>query len=135
MSSPGISRSHFQAQQHLEKGGSDTATSGWLDRMLAQLGPGTTFRAVTEGSATPTALAGDAAVPDDGRAQQTSSFPAGTSYAKPSQDAVLALYRGIGGPLGEDVPDTIAALGTAAQIQRGTGDHRHLPQRIVRRGR
>ena len=28
VSSPGISRSHFQAQQYLEKGGSDTATSG-----------------------------------------------------------------------------------------------------------
>src|SRR6185437_6470220 len=58
VSSPGVTRSHFQAQQFLEKGGSDTATTGWLDRLLAVLGPGTTFRAVSEGSATPMSMSG-----------------------------------------------------------------------------
>src|SRR5690242_4373728 len=42
VSDPGISRSHFQAQQYIEKGGANSATSGWLDRTLTQLGPGTT---------------------------------------------------------------------------------------------
>src|SRR4051812_31989481 len=58
VSTPGVSRSHFQAQQFLERGGSDTASTGWLDRLLAALGPGTTFRAVAQGSATPVSLSG-----------------------------------------------------------------------------
>src|SRR3954454_1763493 len=58
VSTAGVSRSHFQAQQHLERGGSDTVSSGWLDRVLGKLGPGTTFRAVSEGSSTPVSLAG-----------------------------------------------------------------------------
>src|SRR6478609_9463591 len=34
VSDAGISRSHFQAQQYIEKGGANSATSGWLDRTL-----------------------------------------------------------------------------------------------------
>jgi uncharacterized protein (DUF1501 family) len=116
ISTSGVSRSHFQAQQFLERGGSDTATSGWLDRLLAKLGPGTTFRAVSEGSATPMALAG-------GQPSITLNsvndlvFPGWDGIRPASQAAVLELYRGMGGTLGEDVPNTIAALNTAAQIR------------------
>jgi uncharacterized protein (DUF1501 family) len=111
-----VSHSHFQAQQYLEKGGSDVATTGWLDRLLTQLGPGTTFRAVTEGSATPTSLAGDQ--PSLTMAALSNFvFPGWDSIRPASQAAVLSLYRGMTGPLGEDVPDTIGALDTAAQIR------------------
>ena len=48
---------------------------------------------------------------------------------------MLALYRGLGGPLGEDVPDTIAALGTAAQINAAPATTVDLPQRIASPGR
>ncbi|MDT4931875.1 MAG: hypothetical protein QOF92_4742 [Pseudonocardiales bacterium] len=118
VSSPGVSRSHFQAQQHLEKGGSDTATSGWLDRVLEKLGPGSTFRAVSEGSARPMSLAGvqpsiTLSSIDDFQ------FPGWDEIRPASQKAVLDLYRGVGGPLGEDVPTTMAALATAAQIRAG----------------
>jgi uncharacterized protein (DUF1501 family) len=126
VSSPGVSRSHFQAQQFLEKGGSDVATSGWLDRLLAALGPGTTFRAVSEGYRTPMALAGTepsinlSSIADF-------EFPGWDDIRPASQDAVVALYRGLGGTLGEDVPNTIAALDTAAQIQAVSGSAPDYP--------
>jgi uncharacterized protein (DUF1501 family) len=120
VSTPGVSRSHFQAQQFLDRGGSDVATSGWLDRVLASLGPGSTFRAVSEGYGTPMSLAGtEPSITLSSIADF--SFPGWDEIRQPSQDAVLALYRGLGGSLGADVPNTIAALGTAAQIQAASG--------------
>jgi uncharacterized protein (DUF1501 family) len=117
VASAGISHSHFQAQQFLENGGSDTAGSGWLDRVLTQLGPGTTFRAVAEGSTSPTSLAGtERSLNVDTLGEFT--FPASGSSQLPSEQAILALYRGVDGPLGEDVPDTLSALATAAQIRK-----------------
>lgn len=112
----GVTRSHFQAQQWLEKGGSDTASSGWLERVLESMGPGTTFRAVSEGSARPTSLAGTAS------SLTLSSindfvFPGWDDIRPQSQAAVTELYRGMTGVLGQDVPTTMAALATAATIR------------------
>jgi uncharacterized protein (DUF1501 family) len=59
VASPDASRSHFQAQDCLERGAASTAVhTGFLDRVLEQLGPGTTFRAIAEGSALPRSLVG-----------------------------------------------------------------------------
>ena len=59
VSTTDVSRSHFQAQDCRERGGSATGTvEGWLDRVLDQLGPGTPFRAVAAASTLPRALAG-----------------------------------------------------------------------------
>jgi uncharacterized protein (DUF1501 family) len=121
-----FSRSHFQAQQFLERGGSDTASTGWLDRVLEKLGPGTTFRAVSQGDATPVALAG----PQPSLTLSSVDgfvFPGWDEIRPASQNAVLQLYRGIGGPLGVDVPNTIAALGTAAQIRATNGNTADYP--------
>lgn len=120
VSSPGISRSHFQAQQYLEKGGSDSATTGWLDRSLATLGAGTTFRAVAVGGVTPLSLLG----PEASLALSSLAdfqFPGWDDIRPASQQAVAALYRGMGGTLGEDVPNTLAALKTAATVRGATG--------------
>lgn len=120
VSSPGISRSHFQAQQYLEKGGSDSATSGWLDRTLGTLGAGTTFRAVAVGGETPLSLLG----PEASLALSSMSdfqFPGWDDIRPASQKAVAALYRGMGGTLGQDVPNTLAALQTAAAVRASTG--------------
>jgi len=121
VSTGGITRSHFQAQSYLERG-SDTSTTGWLDRALAQLGPGTTFRAVAEGNALPAALAGDQS------SLVVSSlknfvFPGWDGVAPQSEQAIATLYRGLAGPLGEDVPTTLAALATAASVQAKAGVH------------
>jgi len=119
VSADGITRSHFQAQQCLERG-SDTATTGWLDRALQQLGPGTTFRAVTQGSALPAALTGN-----QSKLVMSSlknfSFPGWDGVAPQSEAAIRTLYRGLAGPLGEDVPITLAALGTAATARAKAG--------------
>lgn len=57
--SPDVSRSHFQAQDCLERGAASTSvSSGWLDRVLEAMGPGTTFRAVAQGTALPRSLVG-----------------------------------------------------------------------------
>lgn len=59
VASPDVSRSHFQAQDCLERGAASVAVgSGWLDRVLQALGPGTTFRAIAEGSSLPRSLVG-----------------------------------------------------------------------------
>jgi uncharacterized protein (DUF1501 family) len=120
VSDPGISRSHFQAQQYVEKGGANSANTGWLDRTLAKLGPGTTFRAVTTGGPTPLSLLG----PETTLAMDQLSdftFPGWDDIRASSQKAVAALYRGMPGTLGEDVPMTLAALGTAATARASGG--------------
>ncbi len=119
VSTGGISRSHFQAQSYLERG-SDTSTTGWLDRALAQLGPGTTFRAVASGQTLPAALSGEQA------SLVVSSlknfvFPGWSGVAPQSEAAITTMYRGLSGPLGEDVPTTLAALATAASAQAKAG--------------
>ncbi|MFL6162802.1 MAG: DUF1501 domain-containing protein [Jatrophihabitantaceae bacterium] len=119
VSTGGISRSHFQAQSYLERG-SDTSTTGWLDRALAQLGPGTTFRAVAEGATLPAALAGDQAKLVVSSLKNF-VFPGWSGVAPQSEAAIATLYRGLTGPLGEDVPTTLAALATAAAAQAQAG--------------
>ncbi|MGL5817358.1 MAG: DUF1501 domain-containing protein [Phycicoccus sp.] len=46
IATPDLSRSHFQAQDCLERGGSmgSASQTGWLDRLLQASGPGTTWR-------------------------------------------------------------------------------------------
>jgi uncharacterized protein (DUF1501 family) len=119
VSAAGVTRSHFQAQQCLERG-SDTATTGWLDRALQQLGPGTTFRAVTQGSALPSSLTGNQTKLVMSSLKNF-SFPGWDGVAAQSQAAIRALYRGLPGPLGVDVPTTLAALGTAATARAKAG--------------
>lgn len=119
VSNSAISRSHFQAQQCLERG-SDTSTTGWLDRALQQLGPGTTFRAVSEGSALPAALSGEQTKLVMS-SLKSFAFPGWDGVAPQSETAIKALYRGLAGPLGEDVPTTLAALATAGTAQVGAG--------------
>jgi uncharacterized protein (DUF1501 family) len=59
VASPDVSRSHFQAQDCLERGAASLSVhSGWLDRVLEAMGPGTTFRAIAESSSLPRSLVG-----------------------------------------------------------------------------
>jgi len=115
VSTSGSTRSHFQAQQYLERG-SDTATTGWLDRALGQLGPGTTFRAVAEGSALPSSLTGDQTKLVM-NSLKSFTFPGWSGVSAQSQAAIRTMFRGLSGPLGEDVPTTLAALTTAGAAQ------------------
>ncbi|SOD70705.1 uncharacterized protein SAMN05892883_0364 [Jatrophihabitans sp. GAS493] len=120
VSAEGVTRSHFQAQQTLDRGGSATSSTGWLDRTLTLLGPGTTFRAVAEGSSVPASLAGPETALGLG-ALKNFSFPGWDGIATQSETALAGLYRGISGPLGVDVPMAFSALGTAAKLKAAAG--------------
>jgi len=112
----GVTRSHFQAQQFVEQGGSTTVSTGWLDRVLHQLGPGTTFRALGDGFTLPMSMAGN-----EPKLSMTSladfDFPGTGAIRTPAMTALSALYRGIDGPLGEDVPTALGAVATATAVR------------------
>jgi uncharacterized protein (DUF1501 family) len=117
VSAPGVSMSHFQAQSYLEKGGSDTLSSGWLDRLLPTLGRGTNFRAVGIGtSSTPVSMLGTTPVLNLD-SLSSYKFPRATSYPAREIAAVRSLYRDMRThPLGQDVDtalDTLASVGRA----------------------
>lgn len=120
VSTAGVTRSHFQAQLLLEKGGSTSYRTGWLERVLQQLGPGTTFRALAEGSAAPSSF--DGPQPELVMSSLADfTFPGWNEIRPASQAAVSALYRGLGGTLPLDVSTTMAALGTAAKVRASAG--------------
>ncbi len=126
MSTTSVSRSHFQAQQFWECGGEPTAVkSGWLDRVLETMGPGTTFRAIAEGSSAPQSLAGNA---NKLVLNGISSFrfPADGPVATKSEQALVSLYRGIDHSLTTEVNQTLGALAQAEKIAAAvpsTGDY------------
>lgn len=118
LSTPDLSRSHFQAQDCLERGGlaSTTVTSGWLNRVLVELGTGTTFRAISESTTLPRSLAG----PQDTIALTgIDSFKLNVSdtlHDKTTQ-ALETLYTGFTHPITQQAATTLNALETAAVIQ------------------
>lgn len=115
VASPDASRSHFQAQDALERGAASVAVrTGWLDRVLAQMGPGTTFRAVAQGSALPRSLVGgeqaivlngirDFRIDNDAMRSQT-------------MEALKTLYTGLDHSLAATAGGTIQAINTAQKI-------------------
>lgn len=120
VSAQGVTRSHFQAEQFLEKGGSNTISTGWWDRVLALLGPGQGFRAVAHGWRAPASMAGDQTKLAISSLDEF-AFPGWDEIRARSQKAVSALYAGQPGVLGADVAATMAAVGTAATIRRQAG--------------
>jgi uncharacterized protein (DUF1501 family) len=114
-----LTRSHFAAQQLIECGGVSTSSSGWLDRTLDALGPGTTFRSVADGGSLPASLAGDeVSLAIQSLANFSLNWAPGGVPA--NQSALVNLYRQTGGFLGQDGPDAIAASQQAATFATGT---------------
>jgi uncharacterized protein (DUF1501 family) len=117
VSTPDLSRSHFQAQDCLERGGSSTgAAEGWLDRVLDGLGPGTTFRSLAVGSTAPRSLAGDQS---SLAFRGVEGFKLGVGdgeYALRTAQALESLYTGLDHPLAVDAGMTLDGLATAAQV-------------------
>ncbi len=112
--SPSSDRDHFASQARMEKG-EDTATipSGWLDRALQLAGPGTTFRAVSEGNTVATALQGD----NDTVAMQGIEALVFSNPASNVTTALLALYTGLDNPIEGLMETAIAAVAAARPIQ------------------
>lgn len=120
VASPDVSRSHFQAQDCIERGAAATNVgTGWLDRFLEASGPGTAFRAVAEGTEMPRSLVGQQdKIVMAGLEQFRLSGSASTRPA--TMEALAALYTGIEHPLAVQAKVTLDAI-TAAQRLASTG--------------
>jgi uncharacterized protein (DUF1501 family) len=116
VASPDASRSHFQAQDCLERGAASVAVhSGWLDRVLTALGPGTTFRAVAEGSALPRALVGaeNKLVLEGIREFDLQGWD---GVRERTMTALKALYTGLEHPLAEQARLTVQSMSAARRV-------------------
>lgn len=114
--SPDLSRSHFQAQDCLERGAAVTSVaSGWLDRVLAALGPGTTFRAVADGTALPRSLIGtEEKLVLQGLEQF--DLAGGEKLRDKTVAALTALYTGLDHPVAAHAQVTLQALAAAREL-------------------
>ncbi len=112
--SPDASRDHFAAQALIERGDRASGTaSGWLDRVLEEAGPGTTFRAVCEGTTVAASL----------RATLDAVAMLGIDsliFANPSANvstAMGALYTGLNNPVEDLMTNTVAAVAAAKPVR------------------
>ena len=117
VSTPDLSRSHFQAQDCLERGSSTTLTSGWLDRVLAASGPGTTFRSVAVGGNTPRSLIGTS------NSMAMYDLDSIQLYVDPSEKsrttrALEKLYTGVHHPIATQTRLAVGALATVDGIRK-----------------
>ncbi|MGH9209979.1 MAG: DUF1501 domain-containing protein [Acidimicrobiales bacterium] len=116
VSTPDISRSHFQAQDCLERGGASTGTTeGWLDRVLDVLGPGTSFRSIAQGTTLPRSLAGDQSTITL-RDVESFRIEGWEDVHAQTREALATLYTGLDHPLAVDVTATLEALDTVNQM-------------------
>ena len=98
VATPLLSRSHFQAQDCLERGSSNSLSSGWLDRVLVESGPGTTFRGIGVGGLLPRSLKGDSnSIGMQSPAALSLNVPKNLKPA--TVDALKRLYTGVEHPV------------------------------------
>jgi uncharacterized protein (DUF1501 family) len=117
VSTPDVSRSHYQAQDCLERGGSSTGTAeGWLDRVLDAMGPGTTFRSLAIGANVTRSLAGDQPSLSLTSLEWFQLGGLEGEMATRTVEALAALYTGLDHPLGGEVAATLDGLTTAALV-------------------
>ena len=116
VATPDLTRSHFQAQDCLERGSTNSLTSGWLDRVLVASGAGTTFRAVAVGGNTPRSLSGRSgslAMRDlDSIKLSIDEKDSGVTSA-----ALRSLYTGLDHPIAQQTTLALSALDTVAAIR------------------
>jgi len=115
VSTPDLSRSHFQAQDCLERGSTNSLTTGWLDRVLQASGAGTTFRSVAVGGMTPRSLLGSSATVAL-RNLTSISLNVGDDDLANTKTALQTLYTGIEHPIAKQTTLAIGALNTIEAI-------------------
>lgn len=117
---PNATRSHFQAEQCVERGGSERYSTGWLDRVLGELGSGAPFQGLAATRDVPPSMDG----PHPklvASSLDTLTFPAEPELIKASETALRRMYSDVGGVLATDVPAALSALSTVAKIRSGGG--------------
>lgn len=114
VSTPDLTRSHFQAQDCLERGGAarSSVQSGWLDRVLQQLGPGTTFRGLGIGARMSRSLLGSSN-PIMLNSLKDFSVKGIDGVAPQTLAALTTLYTGLDHPLGVQGLDALQASAKA----------------------
>jgi uncharacterized protein (DUF1501 family) len=117
VSTPDISRSHFQAQDCLERGGSSSgAAEGWLDRVLDAMDRGSAFRAVGAGTTLTRALSGDQAAVSLRKVDKFTVYAGDGDRKARTAEALAGLYAGLDHPLSADAAITLEGLDTAAVV-------------------
>ena len=117
ISTPNLTRSHFQAQDCLERGGASNVggQAGWLDRLLTVLGPGTTFRAIGGGAAAPRSMLGDNS-PVMMRTLKKFAIEGNEQLAGPTRKALEKLYTGLDHPLSRVALVALAASDVTGRL-------------------
>ncbi len=117
VATPDASRSHFQAQDCIERGAADiSVATGWLDRVLQAMGPGTTFRAIAEGSSLPRSMVGgEPAIVLEG-VQNFALKASSSSVRDKSLAALQALYTGLEHPVAAQAQETLTAMAAARKV-------------------
>ncbi|MCU1471890.1 MAG: hypothetical protein JWQ39_3039 [Glaciihabitans sp.] len=116
VSTPDLSRSHFQAQDCLERGSTTSLTSGWLDRVLEVSGPGTTFRSVAVGGLLPRSLMGES----NSLAMNTLDdlkLDVGDDRVAATTTALASLYTGVDHPISMQTVLALEALHDVAAVR------------------
>lgn len=119
ISTPNLSRSHFQAQDCLERGGASGGgtTDGWLDRLLQVLGPGTTFRSIGAGYDTPRSLLGQGSpVVMDSLGSFDIQAIWSADVKKRTMTALKTLYTGFDHPMASTALTALVAADTVAKV-------------------
>jgi uncharacterized protein (DUF1501 family) len=122
VSTPDLTRSHFQAQDCLERGSSTSLTTGWLDRVLEVAGPGTTFRSVAVGGTLPRSLMGQSGSLAMYNLDSL-RIDVGDDELAATRDALETLYTGIGHPIESQAGLALSALDTAQAIRDARPEH------------
>ncbi|MFD1146807.1 DUF1501 domain-containing protein [Saccharothrix hoggarensis] len=116
VSGDNISRSHFQATDCIERGAaSPSVRTGWLERVLGELGPGTTFRAVAEGGTVPRSMIGSEAkvVMHSLKDLHLATWE---GVRERSLTALKGLYTGLDHPEAVQTTETLAMLAAAREL-------------------
>jgi len=130
VSTPDLSRSHFQAQDCLERGSSNSLTSGWLDRVLEAAGAGTTFRSVAVGGTTPRSLMGTSQSLAMRNLDSIQLYGIDNATDMTNRtDALAKLYTGLDHPIAGQASLALGALSTVESIRKnqGTGPATEYP--------
>ena len=118
VSTPSLSRSHFQAQDCLERGGASGGGSsdGWLDRLLQVLGTGTTFRSIGAGSSAPRSLLGQGSPVMMDSLAGFGIEGIGDGTTPQTMTALRKLYTGIDHPMSATALTALLAADTVSTV-------------------
>lgn len=127
IATPELTRSHFQAQDCLERGGTSSGGShGWLDRVLQNAGAGTTFRSLSATNTLPRSLAGTSGTLVARRLDKL-QIQANDNLRERTRTAIDALYTGLDHPFSIQAALALDADATASTLAAATVDAEKFP--------